>query len=774
MRTQGFTEEQRAVIDSSTARLTVTAAAGSGKTKTLVDRYLRYIIDKGLRPDQVLTVTFTRKAAAEMKHRIVNVLRDNGMMVEAQIAETGPIQTLHSFCERVLRENAFDAGIDPAFEVAAAEFKSAADRALKRVIERELDKLPEALELVKGLVGKQGSLGEWSWLTALMDNSLAEAVDSVRSSGLDLDEIERRHSTPEAVERTWKEVLLRRMSPSERDEYGGLTFAELTSKAKSVPGWRSQEWVKGSRAHHPLDSIQTCGFAQLLAAVCRDMECEMLRLQRFDFCLLESLTVRLVAQSEEVRKRLNKQYKVVLVDESQDLNPVQYHLLDSLGIEDEMMVGDPQQSIYGFRHADRELFVERTRTSKSLRLTRNFRSVEGIQHFVDRLFQDLWQGDYMPMLHGLESEDRHDPFAGPTRHYSGVEFWNLRGVHVPAIARLISEMIERGECSARDIAVLCRTNAKCQEFADALQKHDVLTRIAGGSERFYTRLEVHDLANSLQALTDPSDDFALLAMLRSPVVGLSLDSMVALAGPGLDERLGAAELPHEEDRHKLEQFLSWYRPLAGYAERMPAWSVIATVIKDSPLMDNLARTPGRIQAIANVRKLLMLAVSEREMGPMAFAENIRTIQSFLHKEGEAPIVDPEADVVTLMTIHKAKGLEFPVVVIPDLNRKQNFFTKKAYVGVRDTVLATMFDKKLDKGRSPLAYAVLKAEDQAKEMHERWRVVYVAMTRAKQRLCLVVDLEQAKGNTMAYEIVRRFCAGGKPIDNSFVIREPAGS
>lgn len=764
-----LTDEQRAVVETAAKRLTVLAAAGSGKTKTLVERYLRFIVEGRLSPDQVLTVTFTRKAAAEMKQRIVGVLRDNGMPDEAQIAETGPIQTLHSFCERVLRENAFEAGVDPSFEVTTDNSTGLVDRSLKRVIQHKLDDLPHALELVRRLVGKQSWGVQWEWLSSLTADALQDVISSVRASGIDLGELERRHNTPEAVERTWREALLRRMPCEALDEYGSRSYAELTRLTKMVPKWRTSDWAKGAREHRPQDSADTCGLVQLLVAICRDMESEMIRLQSFDFCLLESLTVRLLATSEVVRERLREQHKVVLVDESQDVNPVQYRLLDSLGLEHEMMVGDPQQSIYGFRHADRELFVQRTTSSEPLRLSRNFRSAEGIQNFVDCLFSELWKDGYMPMQQALGSEDPEDPFAQAPRDFTGVEFWDVPKKDVSKVARLVAEMIQSGECSARDIALLCRLNKGCQSYADALGKLGVLTRIVGGSERFYTRLEVHDIANSLQALTDPSDDFALLAMLRSPVVGLSLDSMVMLSGEGVDGRLESTALPSEEDRGKLAQFLEWYRPLAGYAERMPAWSVIASVVNDSPLLNNLAGAPNRAQAIANVRKLLTLAVSKREMGPIAFAEHIRTIQFFQHKEGEALTIDPEADVVTLMTIHKAKGLEFPVVVLPDLNNPPPRVKKKAFAGVRDEAVATSFSKSTDRDKPPLAFSLLKKEAEMKDSHERWRVTYVAMTRAQKRLCLAMDLQAPTNNTMAAEVVERYCQAGKPASKSIVVK-----
>lgn len=115
------TKEQQAVIDAPESAFTVIAAAGAGKTFVLVERYLRHVEDEGLGADQILTITFTKKAAAEMKSRIVGRLRTKGLFDQAQVAETGPIQTIHSFCERLLRENALEAGLDPQFEIMSEE-----------------------------------------------------------------------------------------------------------------------------------------------------------------------------------------------------------------------------------------------------------------------------------------------------------------------------------------------------------------------------------------------------------------------------------------------------------------------------------------------------------------------------------------------------------------------------------------------------------------------------------------------------------------------------
>ena len=308
--------------------------------------------------------------------------------------------------------------------------------------------------------------------------------------------------------------------------------------------------------------------------------------QTLDFTALESQAVRLLNKKPEVRARLAAQYRVAMIDESQDVNPQQDRLFDAMGVARTMVVGDAQQSIYGFRGAEVALFRARTRNG-SYPLTRNWRSEAGILRFVDHVFAPLWP-EYAPMAPSPAPFRLDD--APIAQGFEGVELWRHNAVDPSATAVYVREMLEDG-VRPGETAVLVRSAAAAQRLKNGLDGEGIPARIAGGSERFYTRLEVRDLSNALRAVADPYDDYALLCALRSPIAGLSLDAIVHLAadGGGVVERLDPDRLSAEEDRARLAEFLRWYTPLSKVADRLPAGEALAEVFAASPFLTAMAR-----------------------------------------------------------------------------------------------------------------------------------------------------------------------------------------
>ncbi|MCH8979596.1 MAG: UvrD-helicase domain-containing protein [Armatimonadetes bacterium] len=731
-----LTEEQQDAIRAEMDSFTVRASAGSGKTTVLVQRYLRHIVELGHRPDEILTITFTRKAAAEMKGRIVSELRALKLYDDAQIAETGPIQTIHSLCERLLRENSLAAGIDPRFEVMPeATVAALVEEAVRWCLDSELHELPYAERLVSDLAGEQAYNATHA-VHAKLGLEIRNLLREMRGSGHLPDELRERYSDPARVIEAWMAAVLRELPDSIAESVRDLPADEVAARITELikqAGLRKPAWVaRGLLAYDETAARHTCGLMQLATLAWDWLESRMIDRQEFDFSMLESRAVALVQTVPETAERLRGQYRAMLVDEAQDVNPVQYRLLSSLGVGSEMLVGDPQQSIYGFRLADRGLFIERTANSASLKLTANHRSEPGILRFVDALFGRLWPDDYQPMLQSESSAD--DPFGDSApASYEGVEFWPQDAKDTFATAAAIEQLIEGGE-PAGSIAVLTRSNWTAHEVAERLTARGVATRVLGGSERFYTRLEVRDIANALDTLADPSKNFHMLALLRSPFVGLSVDSVVLLSqqSPVIDA-LEGFEPPVEADRARIEEFLRWFVPLAEFADRVPAWEVLSELLRLTPYLPRIAERPGSEQTLANVRKLFFLATQDPMLGAQAYAEKIRQVQELRHREGDAPSVDEDADAVTLMTIHRAKGLEFDVVVLPDTHRRLKPRTPDLMVDARSGLVMARFTR-----LHTMASRWMSEQIASRAVEEELRVLYVAMTRARRRLCVVVS------------------------------------
>lgn len=732
-----LSEEQRAVVQSGDARFTVTAAAGAGKTFVLVERYLRHVVEEGLRPDEILTITFTKKAAAVMKRRIVDRLRDSGLDSEAQIAETGPIQTIHSFCERLLRENALEAGVDPTFEIMTeSQSSQLVSACVREALASSLDDEPQAEALVASLTGKRPGFGPNRSPYGILEEAVQKVLRELRGGGIEADKIRAFHANPRALREKWEEVLVAELSPSVKEHFDASLIGPLSDRmtaAFKAAGQKAPPWLKGKwdpeAEAEALD--QTCGLVQLACEAWWRVEREMNATQVLDFMALEERAVGLLARSKATRERLKRQIRVVMVDEAQDLNPVQYRLIQLLGADRLMQVGDAQQSIYGFRQADVELFQAQAGTDR-LRLSRNYRSQPGILTFVDFIFASLWRNEYVAMSGGVDTSAAMDFDNVTTRDCSGVEVWRQARSDSNAVAAYVAELRAEG-VDSREITVLVRDGKGAQAMEEGLRSAGIACRVAGGTERFYTRLEVRDLANALRAVADPYDNFSLLATLRSPLVGLSVDSVMLL---GLQdpvvEHLALFEPPVPDDAPKILAFRAWYEPLRLIADRLAAWEVLADIFAHSGLLTALASREKPEQLLANVRKLLSLATLEPELGPLEYAERIREIQDLRHKEGDAPADEEDADLVTIMTIHKAKGLEFPVVVLPQTDERMVRNAQDLVIEPRFGLVATKYGKV-----ACLMHRYLTERKKRRDEAEELRVLYVALTRAKSRLCLCI-------------------------------------
>ena len=744
------TEEQRLVIESPAKQFMVTASAGAGKTFVLVERYLWMIEQLGFEPHEILTITFTRKAAAEMKERIVGRLRSMGQFDRAQIAETGPIQTIHSFCERLLRENSLAAGIDPDFEIMDDNQRTRlADWAISRAIASVHRDDPEAEELLRLLAGKRERNSASPY--AKLEDSIAAVLSRLRGTRIKISDLAGIQS-PEELQSRFEESILESLPEEVLAEYNSIVHVDFQTRLKMAFKALDRKAPDYARVKFPPEAIESSmrnsvGLIRLVERAWAGMEFEMNRLQSFDYALLEAKAVALLHDSATVRERVSRQYRALMVDEAQDVNPVQHALLEALNIGWMMIVGDVQQSIYGFRLADVEIFRRRQAELETLRLTKNWRSEGGILAFVDDYFSNCWPEEYRRM----KDLPDFDPEVVELRAYPGVEIWSLPEKDLSETARLIVAMKEETGLNYGDITVLCRTGKYAVEFHHRLTALGIKSRIVGGTERFYVRMEIRDLANILKCLADPYDDFALLAAMRSPIAAISLDSIAELAlKKPVVEALEEFAPTHAEDAARIEQFRSWFKPLSGLADRMSAWEVLSEVLARSGYLEALAKRRRGERSIANVRKLLTLAAKEPELGPIEFAEQIREVQRLAHKEGDAPTDDDDADTLTIMTIHKAKGLEFDCVVIPEVHA--NLMTPTSQVEVDATL--GLVSTKFHKTETPFHRWIASRRKQ-REFEEQMRILYVAMTRAKRRLCIVADPKSKYANSFAAKVGKEF-------------------
>lgn len=705
-----MTPEQQAVVDSKEKRLVVSASAGSGKTRVLVERYLRHVED-GYSPDSILATTFTRKAAAEMRERIVKMLIERGRVAEAVVAETGPIQTLHSFYERILRENAIAAGIDPAFEFAGGDVvREIASQAISRVLQQDLFPDPYIELLI------ERSLNAKFYRSDFEGFLLEGLLGSVRGFGSTPEQLLKEYVTPEVVLERWFTQIA---------DSKGIPLTDNWSEwLESLPKKAFPNKNLNNELYH---AENTCGFVHAICQAWEMLDDELKVRQKFDQVLMEEMAVNLLKNNEAVRERVNKTYPIVLIDEAQDLNPTQHAFISQLDPEQMLIVGDPQQSIYRFRQAEVRLFENLLNTLPSCPLTRNHRVKEqGILNMVDELFSKVWEA-YKPMA---------DPNA-EWRGFEGVEFWEYEKADRYLSATRIKDMVgDRG--LEEDFAILVSTSESGGLLYDALRVHEVPAKLMAGGQKFFARLEVRDIANLLFSLSNPRDDFALLAVLRGPAVMLSFDGWVRLAQhKQVYDHLEVEELP-EGDVEAVKRFKAWFDPLSKKVHRLSVNEALAELLRESPYLENIIRSPEGDRMMMNVRKLQTIAAESPDLSAKDFAERIRLIQRIRHRAEDSSLDDPSEPGVKIMTLHSSKGLEFDTVVVHTTLDNHSERIRELRTDPLTNFIACVF--KFDRSVIDM-YSKQLIEEQSTQ--ESWRKIYVAMTRAKRKLVVIVPTKPGR-------------------------------
>lgn len=703
--------EQLAIVHHAGSRLVVQAAAGSGKTRVLTARYLKHVVDDGLSPDQILTITFTIKAAAEIRSRIVGSLRELGHQDAARTAETGPISTIHSFCESALRANSVYHGLDPEFSLeSSAELAFLVRDFLREELADDHFHSPEIREFVRHSSGK-ARYGAERELITMIHSQVQTLLGQLRGTLLTPRQLHERYASPLKVAEYFYSHYRTELRPKQQRDIEAVLDQLRAGELSDAPDVRM--WCRA------------IGLMQLTLRVWERYEAKLRSEQKLDFTLLESECIRMLEENPEVVARLQRQFEVVLVDEAQDLNPVQHKLLDLMQPKNLILIGDPQQSIYSFRQADRSLFIKKMLEFETMGLPTNYRSSRAVLGIVDAVFQPLWASEHQSMSPSPQAQEGQ----------SGLLWLGAKDSLQTAkwVEGLLKSGIER-----RDIAILVRNESHGGDILRALQRANIEAH-QFGSKNFYTWLPIKDLSHTLTALVDPTNEYSLLCCLHSFVVGLSLDSVVLArheaqqANQPLLAYLRTFEPPLETDEPKLRKFLSWFEPLSLLADRMQAGEVLAAILDRSEILTTIARSPNPQQHLANIRKLQYMATQNPELTTAAFAARIQDIQMIRHREEDASAQDVHSDHVTIMNVHQSKGLEFPIVLIPNTFGRMNADHDSVVVD-KETGLISFPEK------GSIAHGALRTRRGFKNEQEELRLLYVAMTRAQRAVYVASSSE----------------------------------
>jgi ATP-dependent exoDNAse (exonuclease V) beta subunit len=701
-----LTEEQERAAERRAEPLLLSAAAGSGKTLVLVERFVRAVRSDGVAPGRILAITFTERAAGELRERVRARLLELGEREAARDTEAAFVGTFHSFCARVLRAHAPAAGLDPEFTI-----------------------------LDEGLSGRLRDRAMRLALADLLRGERAEAVDVVAAY---------------RVDRVAAMI--------------GSVHAQLRSRGQRVPRLPELRPREGGELEE--QALAACGELDLLLAAF-GRAYEQLKRERgaVDFDDLELIAGELLTGDEAVRASWSGRFELLMVDEFQDTNPRQLAILRALDRGNLFTVGDELQSIYGFRHADVSLFrgrrAELEAVGASLALTHNFRSAPAVLEIVNTLFSERFEGftPLVPARAGGEQEPH--PHAAVELLISDREGWDERPelarelangmpsaapwrlAEAHALAARVAEMVQVEGVPAGDIVVLLRAGGDLRVYERALTLRGLRTLAAIGA--FWEHQQVGDLIAYLRALANPLDELALYGVLASALVALSSDALALLAGAAREQGRGlwhaacsgAAPLS-EREAAALSAFCRSLGQERESAQMRPLSDLIERAVQAASYRAHILSLEGGERRLANIHKLLRVArrfeaAEGRDL--RGFLDHVTHLSSSAGaREAEAPVDGADPDAVRLMSIHAAKGLEFPVVCLADLGRAPNNAVPDLLVdGDRVGLRLALLDG--ERARPALEFEQLAVERAEREAEEEDRILYVAMTRARERLLL---------------------------------------
>ena len=828
--------------------LLVEASAGTGKTTELVARIVGVLRTGATMIDRIVAVTFTNKAAGELKLRLRQELdraRDKfetdreRINIEAALEhlEEASIGTIHSFCAQILRERPVEAVVDPAFEELSEQqaariyeraFRAwiqeklrdgtpALRRALVRLAWRDSFDSGPPIEQLKFAAWK---LIEWRdhpepWRQVAFDRNnqidelieqvklIAEAVArcpkpndnlvrSLRPAQGVVTWIQRAEATTRARDYdTLESLLIKLLRDLKKDNKKGAGFFSSTVPREQVVAAREQLAQNLERFQIAADD----DLAALLRGEMWDLVERYDALKRaagkLDFVDLLILARDLVRQNAEVRTYLQNRFTHIFIDEFQDTDPLQAEILLLLASDDPaqadwlqvtprpgklFVVGDPKQSVYKFRRADVVLYrtirdALATRGVGVVQLTTSFRALRPMQECVNAAFAPEMQDDaavgqaaYSP-LHGNTSPIPGQPSLvvlpapkpyGSTRIskiaineclpsaiVAFVEWlvtesgWKVRdpeepSQHIPVSPRHIALLFRRFTNWGADLT---------RDYVRALEAREI-PHLLVGSKSFHSREEVETLRAALTAIEWPEDELSVFAVLKGSLFAIP-DHILLRFRHEMGGRLHPfRELPQSlpEEFKPIADALGLLRELNRRRNRRPIADTVNSLLESTRAHAGFALRPAGHQVLANVYRVSDLARSFELSGGISFRGFVEELETQADKaeSAEAPVLEEGAEGVRLMTVHSAKGLEFPVVILADMTANLAAHDPDRYVDGRKGLCATRLLR-----CAPWELRENEAQERLRERAEGVRVAYVAATRARDLLVVpaVGDEEQ---------------------------------
>ena len=783
----------------------VSAGAGSGKTTVLVERFLQIVTQKKISPERIVSITYTDKAANGMKERLVHAFAERGFLEERRALESAYAGTIHSFASRILKENPIEAGIDPDFVVIDNEEGSV-------LIDETLNEIFEEAASGQAVFDLLKCYGEEN-----LREGLIAIYKRARSMDYDLANMPSSLVVPETCP-AWKKlsshlekfVSVRPEKASKTAEANLEIAKELLSKIlkeEHILTWPAlHEWMSLARSLSKKAKAQSVAVDQIKElfeeAIGLEMEKIALPFKKSFLVLYQLFQNRFAAKKaenrfldfddllikayklftakgemyQELRRRYREKFDYILVDEFQDTSRLQARWIQLLTRANNLfIVGDAKQSIYRFRNADLEGFLEKeqeiARQTEGCRLVlnENYRSRPEILDVINWLFEKIWQEDGF-CFEKLCPKRFFESKNGPSVELLCIERTSVdegedlsmdeaRIREARTLAGRLKDIIEGGlvkiterdgkahEARYGDIAVLFHAMTSVSIYERELREAEIPYFVVRG-RGFYEKQEIADLVNFLVILESLERDIPLAAVLRSPLFGLSEDALfwlsrVKQSNPAVPLSKGLENFDFarlgEADSERLRFFLETFEWFRARKDRLRAADILERLVERTHYDAKLiGKSDGR-RKYANVLKLIDTArefETREAFGLSEFIQYVKKLSLQEAKESEAQIGLEKGDAVKLLTIHQAKGLEFPILAVADLGRERKSFsslplnfTPAHGLGLQ---VKNPINRKLEKSQ---IFLKNKEEEARKDKEELKRIFYVALTRAEEHLIL---------------------------------------
>jgi ATP-dependent helicase/nuclease subunit A len=789
-----LTQTQSLAVTARGKNILISAGAGTGKTRVLVERFLNYVQQGDALVTEILALTFTEKAANEMKSRILERFEKLGMQTARRDLEVAYISTIHAFAARVLREHPIEAGVDPEFRVMEGD-ESVFVR--EQILDQQFEKLCQPESLIFEFVQTYGE--------AKVREGILKVYDHARGDGMTLKTFfecssenrvaaESDFSDPvfdgleDGLEDEWRKFMTFKKWGWQEIEAFKEWFGKFSRKRdkKNQTTWKdfreaAKKWVAmkidhlGERWREPFQ-LMAFHFEEAYDAQKREQGL-------LDFDDLQILTIRLFESQNPAHKNIvesyRKRFRQIMVDEFQDTNALQLKLVELLaGDKNLFYVGDFKQSIYGFRGADPDLFLEKQKEYSEkedhlrISLTDNFRTQGETLEKINRLFKDLWQEDdvdFEPLTYIESAKKEGASFEiMPLEQKEDENVAQLRMREADQIAERMIQFRKEG-IDFGGMAILFQAMTDVALYENALKRRGI-PYYALSSRGFYHQPEIRDILSYLLFIDNPLADIPLAAALRSPLFQIDDNGLVWLAQKAKDLKeknnkkglyhavleFSSIEYIEEEQKQKLEFFLRTSEEIFQLKERLRLSELIDTILEKTSYELVALGNPQGIRRYANLKKLVYLAREVENFELFSLSKFLKTIERLEVqevREAEAQVEAEESNhVVRLLSVHRSKGLEFPVVFLADCGRSKSAGDSKVILaGSKQGYTLQVRNEITYEWEKPWSWLKLNDELMLLERKEWKRLFYVAVTRTKGRLILSGALKTKNEKESYYEM-----------------------